>query len=389
MKKILTTILAMALGVTAWGAVEPPTASVEKKTKAELAAMDVDVSQMESIDVLGLSESASKYTLVGKVGTTSANEAFIFSANDTSEAVREAYGEWLCDYVVSFDKSVAANSVILAGAYGDMLLSFLAPKSFAAGNTDKLYLLDSVIGAWTYNDIVDRVGTFVCTALNVSKENIGKKITVSLVMWPSSGDRDTDGIVVNSTEYTFTAENLTALMHDGVAYYHIGSGLDPLTGLAMENGSLEKQTTEGPHFSSDYTVETEEPAQDGSVTAEVTISDDYGDQNVVATVTVTADATTSVSNFSVENVVMEAAASLTETENTVVLNIKTTDTTPTATESRVYDVKPIAIVNGDVSHPITLSNADISSNASFAFDLDVTGVASVGERVKVVHESAD
>ena len=324
------------------------------------------------------------------VGTVNVSDVFVFSATEYGKAASQIYGnDWYCDYVVSFNQDVKAHSVVLAGYYASFggSMSFTIPGDLSGG--DKMYLLSSVGFNMDYDYIVNYVDTFVCTALNVSEENIGKKITVSLVMWPSSGNRDTDGIVVNSTEYTFTAENLTALMHDGVAYYHIGSGLDPLTGLAMENGSLVKQTAEGPHFSSDYTVETEEPAQDGSVTAEVTISGDYGDQNVVATVTVTADATTSVSNFSVENVVMEAAASLTETENTVVLNIKTTDTTPTATESRVYDVKPIAIVNDDVSHPITLSNADLSSNASFAFDLDVTGIASVGERVKVVHESED
>ena len=92
----------------------------------------------------------------------------------------------------------------------------------------------------------------------------------------------------------------------------------------------------------------------------------------------------------VESVVRLAAASglLEFADNTIEIQLQVSESS-VAGDAVTYDVTPIAVINGDSDHAVDLSNDDLAANASFTFNLDVTGIADVGGKVKVVHTSGD
>ena len=406
MKKILTTILAAALAGGVWGdgdaAVAPPTASIMVMNADQMEAVNPGAKELlSSIPVNNIYESGTGYTVEwSPFGTTSAAEAYVFTptADSTSEEVKTTYGNYFCDYVVSFDKGVDKNSVILAGHYGSMTMSFPIPKDFAGNNADEMFLLDSVVPGWiTYNFIVGNVGTFICTALNVSEENVGKKITVSLVIWPADGDKVADRHVVATIEYPFTKDNLTTLdIEDSnlgkVPYRYVSSGLDEQFGRVLDGAKgVVAQTVEGPHFSPSYKIDVGEPDAQGAVAVDVKLN--TATQPTIATVTVTTDESTTIESIDVEKTVdtaVKEAASLFALggANTIEIKLQVSES-GAADEAVVYDVTPIAIINDDPDHAVDLSNDDLAANASFTFNLDVTGIADVGGKVKVVHTSSD
>ena len=403
--KFAAIVLAFGLTGGAWGeSASLPQAHVVKMTTTELEQQMTGATElMSSIPVYGFSGSGENLSLnLNQVGTTSASEAFIFTAEQesTDQEVMDEYGSWNCDYVVTFDDDVDANSVILAGYYSNMLMAFLVPQNFRGSSADELFLLSSVMTPWSYWDIVNSVGTFVCTAVNVSKENIGKKITVSLVMWPSTGDRVKDRKVVTSITYEFTASNLSTLDVSvpnlgTVPFVYVSTGLDTAYGMTFdEYASLVKQTVAGPHFSPNYAMDVKEPDATGDVVVDIDVTSGAGGApSTVASVKVSANETTTIGNFSVEKVVGEAvgAGKLTvgNMQNTIVIGVAKQIMTSAASAIE-YNVKPVAVVNNDTEHPLTLSNDDLSSGASFAFDLDVTGLGvAVGGWVKVTHVSSD
>lgn len=399
--KFVALFVALCFATAMAETVALPQANVDKKTAAELDQLMDGASEMiASIPVYGWTGSEEPFNLnLNQVGTTSASEAFIFTAKQesTGQEVLNEYGGWNCDYVVSFDSGVDANSVILAGYYGNMLMSFLVPQNFRGNNADEMFLLNSVGFGMSYSAILGNVGTFVCTAVNVSKENIGKKITVSLVMWPSNGDRVADRRVVTSIEYEFTASNLSTLDVEvpglgKVPFVYVSTGLDSTYGMAFDgSASLVKQTVAGPHFSPNYVMDVKAPDATGAVTVEIDVTSGAGGSpSPVGAVKVSTDGTTTIDKFSVEKVVGEAVAALTlgNMETTIVIGIAKQSVTSSAS-SIEYDVKPIATVNG-AGTPLTLSNADLAANASFTFDLDVTALGvQVGGSVKVKHVSKD
>ncbi len=400
--KFVALFVALCFATAMAETVALPKAKVDKKTAAELdQLMDGASDMIASIPVYSLSGSAEQFTLnlTTTVGNSSAAEAFIFTAEEESRGkeVLDKYGSWNCDYVVSFDSGVDANSVILAGYHSGIRMSFLVPQNFRGNNADEMFLLNSVGFGMPYSAILGNVGTFVCTAVNVSKENIGKKITVSLVMWPSEGDRVADREVVTSITYEFTASNLSTLDVyvpglGTVPFVYVSTGLDDTYGMAFDgSASLVKQTEAGPHFSPNYVMDVKAPDATGAVTVDIdVISGAGGSPSKVGAVKVSTDGTTTIDKFSVEKVVGEAVAELNplSSENTIVIGIAKQSVTSSAS-SIEYDVKPIATVNG-TGTPLTLSNADLAANASFTFDLDVTALGvQVGGSVKVKHVSSD
>ena len=84
-----------------------------------------------------------------------------------------------------------------------------------------------------------------------------------------------------------------------------------------------------------------------------------------------------------------AGLNVTKVEISVVISA------PTSGEGTVsYEVHPEAVVtvtkdSTDTTTPIPLSNACLAADASFTFDLDVTGVVAAGDWAKVTHVSAD
>ena len=135
-------------------------------------------------------------------GTVTPNVAYTFEAKDTSdEASSGAYSNWKCDYIVSMDADTDAYSIGLFGQYGWGAVAFPSPVDAKAGQ--KIPLLMSVTkNGWNYSDIVRMVRSFTCGAINFSEENIGKTITVSLVMW------NEDNPVYKSYENPYVVEEI-------------------------------------------------------------------------------------------------------------------------------------------------------------------------------------
>ena len=135
-------------------------------------------------------------------GTVTPNVAYTFEAKDTpEEASSGAYSNWKCDYIVSMDADTDAYSIGLFGQYGWGAVAFPSPVDAKAGQ--KIPLLMSVTkNGWNYSDIVSMVRSFTCGAINFSEENIGKTITVSLVMW------NEDNPVYKSYENPYVVEEI-------------------------------------------------------------------------------------------------------------------------------------------------------------------------------------
>ena len=110
----------------------------------------------------------------------------------TERSIFEAFGDWYCDFYVSFDETVAAYSCGLGGAYGEYIsVGFLNPCNMNAG--DELCLLGQMSSGgesnFTYYSIAQDVGEFICGFFNLMPENTGKTFTVTLrMLHPGTAD---------------------------------------------------------------------------------------------------------------------------------------------------------------------------------------------------------
>ena len=165
-------------------------------------------------------------------GTVTPEKVYTFTAKDTADQARAGdFADWRCDYVVSMDQATPANSIGLFGAYGawqdGTRIAFLSPVNAGAG--EMIPLLGSMGGNnfWSYYNIASMVGTFACGAFNLSRENIGKTLTVRLVIWDENDpvyQSYQTAKVVEEIKYTFTEANFTPIYKDGKAYEYVGSG---------------------------------------------------------------------------------------------------------------------------------------------------------------------
>ena len=143
-----------------------------------------------------------------QTGETADLEAeYIFTPDNPTDLQIAYYGKWHADFRVSFDDDLAANSFGLFGAYNgygqEFNVGFLFPQDVTKDTPIKLMELAGFTGdtAITYNDLVNNVKVFDCGVFNKSVDNIGKTITVELIIWDPA-DPDTT-YVVNTTSYTF------------------------------------------------------------------------------------------------------------------------------------------------------------------------------------------
>jgi hypothetical protein len=270
LKKVLASILAVAMLLSlaniAVLAEEPevpyPEANVGVYNAAELASMMDGYSEEDVKGILSalpvnahayLENNQTQLSLnFDPFASTSTDEAFVFTTDDVEGQVMDTYGDsYNCDFVVSFDEDVDANSVILTGFYNNMLVSILLGIPFSGNNETKQFLISSIGFNYDYRTIATQVQPFVCTAINLSEENIGKTINVSLVMWPSNGNKETDSVVITTIPYTFTANNLSSLdikeNNETVSYRYVSQGSHE-GGKIVSNATVYEQTEQGPHF---------------------------------------------------------------------------------------------------------------------------------------------
>ena len=295
------------------------------------------------------------------IGTTSAPGAYVFSMlEDEEQDVTDEYGDWRCDYVVSFDKAVDAFSVVLAGSYGGMTIPFTIPTGLEAGQ--KMLLISTAGIELDYSKIRTDVQQFACNAINLSEANVGTTITVSLVLW-QDGDEPNENncLVVEEIEYEFGAATpLVAEVDDGVyvRFVHVGSGLESV-GLVFENGQVASQSVAGPHFTANIGV--------SSVTLDNELSLEPG-----ATETLTAAVNGTVENYVVTWVSSDNNVA-TVNENGVVTAVARGQATITAycgsgSASCTVTVapKPTVVVDEDGDVTATIPNGVFETGADAA-----------------------
>ena len=105
-----------------------------------------------------------------------------FSCTETlDEAKASKYANWYCDFYVVLDKDLGENEIFLGGNYGSFgWVGFHNGDLTLEANTE-LGLLESVTtNPWTYVDVVQSVGTFICGVGNVGNSLEGATFTVML-----------------------------------------------------------------------------------------------------------------------------------------------------------------------------------------------------------------
>lgn len=105
-----------------------------------------------------------------------------FACTETlEEAEANPYANWECDFFVKLDRDLAANEIFLGGNYGDFgWVGFHNGDMTLEANTE-IALLGSVTNnPWTYVDVVQFVGEFVCGVGNVGNSLEGATFTVTL-----------------------------------------------------------------------------------------------------------------------------------------------------------------------------------------------------------------
>ena len=137
---------------------------------------------------------------------------FTFKEGEPTEAQLAKYGDWNCDFIVSFDRDVNAEAVGMYGQYGDYELMILNPEPVSAGQ--ELVLVKGIVGGdygyggsyWSLRDIAEVVGTFDCGVVNLMpRQNAGTTMTVELRIWKDGEEPEKHTLAI--VEYTFGEMN--------------------------------------------------------------------------------------------------------------------------------------------------------------------------------------
>ncbi len=114
---------------------------------------------------------------------------FIAPDADQAAANESQYGAWHADFVVSVDKDIPANSIVLAGNYGGYgWVSFTNPDPVAAGT--KIRLLKTIGAAsydfpyMSYAELCSLVKKFSCGVADINDALNGVTFTVELKLFP-------------------------------------------------------------------------------------------------------------------------------------------------------------------------------------------------------------
>ena len=103
------------------------------------------------------------------------------SSESADEAAESPYANWYCDFYVSLDKDLGENEIFLGGNYGSFgWIGFHNGELTLEANTE-IGLLESVtVNPWTYADVMNFVGEFICGVGNVDNSLEGATFPVML-----------------------------------------------------------------------------------------------------------------------------------------------------------------------------------------------------------------
>ena len=129
--------------------------------------------------------------------------AYTFSCKQTlEEASKDAYANWYCDFYVKLDKDLGENEIFLGGNYGSFGWVGFHNGTLTLEANKEIPLLGSVTSnPWTYLDVVQNVGTFICGVGDVDNALSGATFTVMLRL--TNPEDATDFVNAATINYTF------------------------------------------------------------------------------------------------------------------------------------------------------------------------------------------
>ena len=152
--------------------------------ESEYEAPEADTNNLPKATVTEFTETDGiKWGNYGQWSPTEGKEAKLDVAYKfTSPAELDpAYANWYCDYVVSLDRALGANEIFLGGNYGSFGWIGFHNGDLTLEANEEIALLESVTtNPWTYADIYNFVGEFICGVGNVGDSLQGATFKVCL-----------------------------------------------------------------------------------------------------------------------------------------------------------------------------------------------------------------
>ena len=172
--------------------------------ESEYVAPEADTNKLPTATVTEFTETAGiEWGNYGQWSPTEGLEANLDVAYKfTSPAELDpAYANWYCDYVVSLDRALGANEIFLGGNYGSFGWIGFHNGDITLAANEEIALLESVTtNPWTYADIYNFVGEFICGVGNVGDSLKGATFTVCLRLTNPETNESYD---VNKITYTW------------------------------------------------------------------------------------------------------------------------------------------------------------------------------------------
>ncbi len=179
--------------------------------ESEYEAPEVDKSKLPTATVVNSPEYENVDIAWGSYGQWSPTKgldskleaAYTFTCDETLEqAKNNPYANWYCDFYVSLNKDLGENQIFLGGNYGIFKwVGFHNGDLTLKANTE-IPLLGSVTTTpWTYLDVVDNVGEFICGVGDVNNALSGATFTVKLRL--TNPENENDFVDVETITYTF------------------------------------------------------------------------------------------------------------------------------------------------------------------------------------------
>ncbi len=140
--------------------------------------------------------------------------AFEFSCPESDDGT---FNNWYCDFFVSLDKALGSNEIFLGGNYGAFGWVGFHNGDVTLGANDEIPLLSSVTtNPWTYANVKNSVGTFICGVGDVENALEDATFTVKLrLINPDKVDTSVEGWWANLSEDAYIDVNVVTYTFGG------------------------------------------------------------------------------------------------------------------------------------------------------------------------------
>lgn len=131
--------------------------------------------------------------------------AYTFSCLESAEeAAMNDYANWYCDFVVVLDKELGANEIFLGGNYGSFGWVGFHNGDLTLAANEEVYLLGSVTNSpWTYGQVAENVGTFICGVGDVNNALADKGATFTVMLRLTNPENSNEYYNIETITYTF------------------------------------------------------------------------------------------------------------------------------------------------------------------------------------------